>query len=649
MRFVASHSNELRIALIDCDIDSFLRSSLWKLRMPRVKRLLSHVDGQSLVFSSDLSFSECENILEALRRASDDIEVEESETFVEYSHHEASLIKEKSKVGLLIKTRDADVMIQAREFADVVNSIMVRPLLDRQVWDAFFMCSMRKSANFSVPGSGKTASTLGTFSYLAHKGKVSRLVVVCPKNAFQSWKDEWRNCFDDRIPCKPLCFHDKDFVTASTASKRKELAWNYKRYNLILVNYEALLNFQEELRHIASDESMLVFDEIHKVKKVDGVRAKSALEISRDANYVIALTGTPIPNSYADIYNMLNILYPDDYRAFFGFSPKSLANPSQSEIDMINNRLQPFFCRTNKVDLGVPAASPDVEIEVEATTPETALFYKIREVYKNDPLALIIRLLQLESDPNMLLEALRPDEFDGVIDFDGSIGGPSVESAENDFQSFIDACGITSKTKRCVELVAKLVGERKPIIVWCFFKQSMQNLEAMFKRRGLSSAIINGETTQEERGTILGKFKSRSLNVLITNPHTLAESVSLHAVCHDAVYFEYGYNLVHLLQSKDRIHRLGLNENQYTQYYFMQSFFPGKERDWSLDKKIYDRLSEKECVMLEAIDRGTLEAGFTDQDDISAVFEGLFDLEEPRLPQESSDPTSVPGISQSTN
>ena len=46
--------------------------------------------------------------------------------------------------------------------------------------------------------------------------------------------------------------------------------------------------------------------------------------------------------------------------------------------------------------------------------------------------------------------------------------------------------------------------------------------------------------------------------MLLTNPHTLAESVSLHSVCHDAVYFEYSYNLVHPLQSKDRIHRLGL-------------------------------------------------------------------------------------------
>ena len=60
------------------------------------------------------------------------------------------------------------------------------------------------------------------------------------------------------------------------------------------------------------------------------------------------------------------------------------------------------------------------------------------------------------------------------------------------------------------------------------------------------------------RARVIDSFKVGETSVLVTNPHTLAESVSLHGVCHDAVYFECSYNLVHLLQSKDRIHRLGL-------------------------------------------------------------------------------------------
>ena len=40
------------------------------------------------------------------------------------------------------------------------------------------------------------------------------------------------------------------------------------------------------------------------------------------------------------------------------------------------------------------------------------MFYKIRDICKNDPLALIIRILQLESNPEMLFET-----FVYTIDF----------------------------------------------------------------------------------------------------------------------------------------------------------------------------------------------------------------------------------------
>ena len=48
---------------------------------------------------------------------------------------------------------------------------------------------------------------------------------------------------------------------------------------------------------------------------------------------------------------------------------------------------------------------------------------------------------------------------------------------------------------------------------------------------------------------------------------------------------------------------------------------------WSLDRNIYERLQYKEQVMLDSIDRGTLEPGYTDERDLELVFKGLFDDE----------------------
>lgn len=119
-------------------------------------------------------------------------------------------------------------------------------------------------------------------------------------------------------------------------------------------------------------------------------------------------------------------------------------------------------------------------------------------------------------------------------------------------------------------------------------------------------------------------FKSGGFDVLITNPHTLAESISLHSICHDALYFKYSYNLVHLLQSKDHIHRLWLRDNQYTQYYYMQDMFEYEGKQVSIDEEVYNRLMEKEKIMLSAFDNNSMEEVTTSEENLKLIFGKMF-------------------------
>ena len=77
---------------------------------------------------------------------------------------------------------------------------------------------------------------------------------------------------------------------------------------------------------------------------------------------------------------------------------------------------------------------------------------------------------------------------------------------------------------------------------------------------------------------------------------------------------------MHLLQSKDRIHRLGLPEGQYTQYYYMQLQYETDDGKWSLGRAVYDRLREKEKIMLDAIDKQFLEVMPTSDEDLEIIF-----------------------------
>ncbi|ABR48305.1 helicase domain protein [Alkaliphilus metalliredigens QYMF] len=531
-------------------------------------------------------------------------------------------IKERANVGLAIKQQAPDICERFNKYKNIVDNEMVRKLREKQVWDSFYMCIMRKAANFSVPGSGKTSSVLGVYAYLNQQKLVDKIIMVGPKNSFGSWVDEFSLCFESRKHLK--LFNVQEYKLLE--QKKNALLYDTKDKNLLLFNYESLNSIMGEIKRIVDKRTLLVFDEVHKVKAIDGLRAEHALEISKLSYYTIAMTGTPIPNSYADIKNLLEILYHDEYDEYFGFSEEQLKNPTDVDIVEINNRIQPFFCRTTKGQLAVPNANDDIIITTVASEYENRIFHILLLKYAKNKLTLIIRLLQLESNPQMLLRSLEDngEDYSDILDTYGDIDDIDFKDYSSEIVTLINSIEKTRKFNACIEQTLKLNFQNEPVIIWCIFIDSILKLSSELQSKGLRVGSIYGSIEPKERELILKLFKEKKLDVLITNPHTLAESVSLHSACHNAIYYEYSYNLVHLLQSKDRIHRLGLPDNQYTQYYYLQNEFLTRDNEvFSLDKKIYERLHEKERIMLQAIENNKLEQLNSVEEDIELIFKDL--------------------------
>ena len=516
-------------------------------------------------------------------------------------------------------------MPQFLEYKRIIDEEMARPLREQQMWDSFFMCTMKRDVNFSVPGSGKTASVLGVFAYLKAKALVDKIVMIGPKNSFGSWKDEFTACFGDKQPLKLFDIHSGAYTTSE--QKKGAILFETGGKNLLLFNYEGIGSYRRELKSIIDNKTMVVMDEVHKVKKFSngemGMRAYDVYQVTENAAYTIALTGTPIPNSYLDIYNLLHFLYRDEYEDFFGFDEKQLKNPTDGDMDEINRKLQPFYCRTTKEQLGVPKANADITLCADATEAENRLFHILKQKYRKNKLALIIRLLQLETNPKMLLNNLTPADFSDILDISGDIDEIDYVDYSIDVKELIESVTETSKFRVCINTAKELYEQGKPMIIWCIFIDSIQRISRELERNGITTGVIYGSISDEQRAAVLSEFKSGDIDVLITNPHTLAESVSLHGICHDAIYYEYSYNLVHLLQSKDRIHRLGLPGGQYTQYYYLEEVYNDEDGAFALGERIYNRLREKEQIMLNAIENQVLEKVTSTEEDLDLIFSGL--------------------------
>ena len=108
---------------------------------------------------------------------------------------------------------------------------------------------------------------------------------------------------------------------------------------------------------------------------------------------------------------------------------------------------------------------------------------------------------------------------------------------------------------------------------------------------------MSEEAYAETREAIVKEFHKPDspFRVIIANPFAVAESISLHKACHNAIYLERSFNCAHYMQSKDRIHRYGLPKDTETNYYYILS-------EDSVDETIDSRLRIKEQRMLEMIE-----------------------------------------------
>lgn len=535
-------------------------------------------------------------------------------------------IEKFKEAGTTIKSNDERWTFDFSQFKTLVESEIVRPLKPLQMQSAFYMYTQKRAANFSVPGAGKTAMLLGVFAYLNSKqiSQVDRILVVSPINAFMSWRDEFKSVFGNNKQLLDVSVHDENINEISLRAQ-----WGEK--NLILVNFESLPKYTDAIEAALKNDhgrTMLVFDEVHRIKGIGSVRADAALRIAKYTQYKYVLTGTPIPNTYQDVWNFLHILFENEYDSFFGFDKAQLKDPDFVTVDEINEKINPFFWRTNKEDLGVPRANDDIVYQVSPSLEQLRLAEMVFNTESNQ-LAVMIRMLQLSTNPELLAQTISladlgyaesQDESDEV---DSQYSRDAIEKVQSEMRNVIvekvsdinlEAI-VSPKFTKGIEVVQELVNGNKKVIVWGLFVGTLNKINKVLQSKGIHSEIVYGGTPKSDRDVIIRKFKENNndIQVLISNPNTLGESISLHNIVHDAIYFEYNYNLTYMLQSRDRIHRLGLPEGVETNYHYLMTV-SDKEVFNFIDEKVYEALHRKEVQMKEAIDAGVLSPQYSDDE-----------------------------------
>lgn len=455
--------------------------------------------------------------------------------------------------------------------------------------DVVRMVSQKNGANFSVPGAGKT--TVAFAVHLLTRTPETHLLVVAPKNAFSAW--------DEVVAETLIPTHAEADLTpfmrleGGAEAIRSALRDEPRR---AIISYDQIIRVTDVVADFMRMHRVhMIVDESHRMKAGEfSQRGAVLLSLAHLPVRRDILSGTPVPNILADITPQIDFLWPGQ-----GIGRRVLESEHPSEI------LRPLYVRTIKHELALPPVIRRYR-PVEMSPAQLALYSLVREavlqrmvgVATNANIDLsaartaVVRLLQISSNPILAVRAMTSQQLDNFLHNDETLDAVFTRIVEErDSPKMLEA----------VRLAREILSsdQNARVVIWSSFRENVERIAELLLDFG--AAYIHGDVpvgSADDPNTREGRIKrfhasDLSCRVMSANPAACSEGISLHRVCHHAIYVDRTYNAAHYLQSVDRIHRLGLPEGTETFVYVIESIAPGVVGaiDYSVRRRMITKLN----------------------------------------------------------
>ncbi len=478
-----------------------------------------------------------------------------------------------------IKNRDDITDIEGKtsltktEISNFLSSLnFKRSLTEEQLRNVSKLSRLPIGATFSVPGAGKTTEAISF--YLIHKKINQGLIVICPKNAFPAWEEQFIQCLGNLSP---------RLLRLTQGVTKIENDLNANIGGVFLISYQQFIRAVNPIaKYLHNNRTFVFIDESHRMK--GGSNNSTGRQIQKIAHLPIGkliMSGTPLPQGVNDLIPQYSFLFPTD---------------GDITEKNITEKIKKVYVRTTKKELGldkpkiittpIPFNEPQKNlydlIRSEELRQLSGLGNNDRKFYRQLGKS-YMRLLQVVSNPSLLLKTASsfPDALREAIEY-----------------------GDGNKIKYVAIKARQLAKEGKKVIIWSGFVENVESITQMLSDLGAKCIHGGVEAGSEEeentRERIVKDFHDDpNMFALVANPAACSEGISLHTVCHHAIYLDRNYNSAQFLQSMDRIHRLGLPKGTETIIEIVHS--PN-----SIDDLVDSRLNDKIRRMSEVLEDDSL-------------------------------------------
>lgn len=368
-------------------------------------------------------------------------------------------------------------------------------LAHNETTDVVFDCS--------APGTGKTAVRI--WAYLArHKLHKHKMLVLCPRTIMRA---VWESGIHEIAPHLRVAVADAKF--------RKKL--NPADYDVYIANHDAVKWLATQPAGFWQGFREIVIDESTAFKHQTSQRSKALTKIVKRFKWRAALTGTPNSRSITDVWNQVYVLDEGKRlgRSFFMFRntcciPRQIG-PSANAVkwedregieETIFSLLNDIVIRHRLDDVAEIPPMHTWSLHYELT-PKQARIYKQME---DTQIAALGK--QTITAVNAASVATKLQQIaSGAVYTDDKIQ-QQIESSR-------------------YELILDLAQERKHPLVFFLWKHQRDALVQEAEKRGLAYAVIDGESSDNERTEYVASYCRGEYDVMFAHPKSTGHGLTL--------------------------------------------------------------------------------------------------------------------------
>ena len=517
----------------------------------------------------------------------------------------------------------------------------------------FLKSDLRRILIADEVGLGKTIEAGHIMLEMAARGNLRNALVICTNSLSDKWKNELQNKFNFIFKKYGSTQEFIQDVKNDVAGSRNSI--------LGILNYEKCRS--EKLQKIIEENSyrfdLLICDEAHKIRNSETAQHKGIAKIVDQSDSVIFMTATPIMTDIKNLHSLIRVLDPQGYDTYDIFNNAVSQNrPFIKALSQLNENNSPLTAIAEQLHNTTVVQQMTADDEVYGIIEHTIgeLFEKDdlykrargimligensvenrvkiqqdlielnslnhiytrtrkkdvlsgRDIVKRKPHAYIVNLSDEErkiyeaveneyDDPNSLGLIQRKRQMASCI--------VSFRTPKDELENGRYEIGLPdSKFEMFRNIIDKVViNERKKLIVFAFFTNTLLYLKIKLNELGIEAEIIHGKI--KDRTERIDRFQYDDKVKILLSSEVGSEGIDLQ-FCDALVNYDLPWNPMVVEQRIGRIDRVGQQSEVINIYNLIISD--------TIESRIYERLYERIKLFKESI--GDLEEILGEKEDI---------------------------------